>query len=108
MPEFSAGMSEAELVEEYRNERRIEMALEEQRFFDVRRWMIAPDVLDKDAGGINIFLEGDSRTDRDSWRNYRYETTTVQQRGWEDRMYFMPIGRDELNRNSLLKENPGY
>lgn len=108
MPEFSAGMSVAELVEEYRNERRIEMALEEQRFFDVRRWMIAPEVLDEDAGGINIFLEGDSRTDRDTWRNYRYETHTVQQRSWDDKMYFMPIGRDELNRNGLLKENPGY
>ena len=30
-----------ELVELYRNERRVEMAYEEQRFHDVRRWMIA-------------------------------------------------------------------
>jgi starch-binding outer membrane protein, SusD/RagB family len=108
MPELDAGMSLAELEEEYRNERRVEMAFEEQRFFDVRRWMIAPEVLSRNAGGISIFLEGDSRTDPDTWRNYRYETRTIQPRDWHDRLYFMPIGRDELNRNSLLRENPGY
>jgi hypothetical protein len=107
MPEFS-GLSQAALRDEYRNERRIEMAFEEQRFFDVRRWMIAPEVLSKDATGINIFLEGDNRVDRSTWRNYRYETRSIQRRGWNDKLYFMPIHRDELNRNSLLKQNPGY
>jgi starch-binding outer membrane protein, SusD/RagB family len=107
MPEFSAGLGQTALREEYRNERRIEMAFEEQRFFDVRRWMIAPTVLSKNAGGINIFLEGANRIDRNSWRNYRYQTGSIQMRAWNDRMYFMPIHRDELNRNSLLKDAPG-
>ena len=30
------------LMARYRNERNIEMFLEDQRFYDVRRWMIAP------------------------------------------------------------------
>ena len=107
MPEFS-GLDQATLRDEYRNERRVEMAFEEQRFFDVRRWMIAPQVLSKNAGGINIYLDGDSPTDRSTWRNYRYETYDVQQRAWNDKMYFMPIRLDELNRNNLLKQNPGY
>jgi hypothetical protein len=108
MPEFSTAMGQAALRDEYRNERRVEMAFEEQRFFDTRRWMIAPQVLSKDAMGINIYLEGDSPTDRSTWRNYRYETYDIQQRAWADKMYFMPIRLDELNRNSLLKQNPGY
>src|SRR2546430_16056231 len=39
MPDLVAG---PDLRDEYRNERRIEMAFEEHRFFDVRRWIIAP------------------------------------------------------------------
>ena len=107
MPEFS-GLDQATLRNESRNERRVEMAFEEQRFFDVRRWMIAPQVFSKNAGGINIYLDGDSPTNRSTWRNYRYETYDVQQRAWNDKVYFMPIRLDELNRNNLLKQNPGY
>src|SRR5205085_9336156 len=51
MPDLAAGPN---LRDEYRNERRIEMAFEEQRFFDVRRWMTAPQVLSMPATGINI------------------------------------------------------
>ena len=108
MPDLSAALGQAALRDEYRNERRVEMAFEEQRFFDTRRWMIAPQVLSKDAMGINIYLDGDSPTDRSTWRNYRYETYDIQQRAWDNKMYFMPIRLDELNRNSLLKQNPGY
>ena len=95
---------------------RIEMAFEEQRFFDVRRWMIAPEALSKGARGINIFLEGANRIDRGTWKNYRYETRAIQDRAWNNSscqrpsecMYFMPIPRDELNRNALLRQNPGF
>ena len=119
MPDLVAG---ANLRDEYRNERRIEMAFEEQRFFDVRRWMIAPQVLSRPATGINISLTGANRLDRSTWKNYRYQVDTVQDRAWSNKscvldpandfsgvcMYFMPIPRDELNRNGLLKQNPGY
>ena len=108
MPPFSGTLGQAALRDEYRNERRVEMAFEEQRFFDVRRWMTAPQVFSKVAGGINIFLDGTSRTDRTTWHNYRYAVDTVQTRAWNDKMYFMPIRFDELNRNTLLKQNPGY
>lgn len=108
MPPFSAALGQAALRDEYRNERRVEMAFEEQRFFDVRRWMIAPVPSSAPARGINISLSGSSRTDRSTWTNYRYAIDTVQTRAWNDRLYFMPIRLDELNRNTLLKQNPGY
>jgi starch-binding outer membrane protein, SusD/RagB family len=118
MPDLAAGPN---LRDEYRNERRIEMAFEEQRFFDVRRWMTAPQVLSQEARGINIYLRGANRLDRSTWTNYRYETYKVQDRKWSNNackdthsddsavcMYFMPISLDELNRNLLLKQNPGW
>ncbi len=105
MPDLTAGPN---LRDEYRNERRVEMAFEEQRFFDVRRWMIAPQALSRDAVGINIYAQGASPTDRSTWTNVQYETHSIQQRAWLDRMYFMPIPLSELNRNARLKQNPGY
>jgi hypothetical protein len=42
------------LRQRYRNERRIEMALEEQRFFDARRWMIAPTTLGRKTTFIQV------------------------------------------------------
>ncbi|PYP26733.1 MAG: RagB/SusD family nutrient uptake outer membrane protein [Gemmatimonadetes bacterium] len=108
MTPFSAGLGQAALRDEYRNERRVEMVFEEQRFFDVRRWMIAPAVLSKVAGGINIFVEGTSSTDRSTWKNYRYVIDTIQARAWDNKLYFMPIHINEMNRNGLLTQNPGY
>jgi hypothetical protein len=108
MPEFSASMGQAALREEYRNERRVEMAFEEQRFFDARRWMIAPEVFGEDARGIQILVEGTDPTDRSTYHDYQYTPVEIEERAWDDRMYFMPITRDELNRNDLLVQNPGY
>jgi hypothetical protein len=70
--------------------------------------MIAPVELAEDALGSNIFLDGANRVDRSTWRNYRYETRMIQRREWKNELYCMPIHRDELNRNSLLKQNPDY
>src|SRR5690606_28353568 len=56
---FRAGMPEITesgdvLMERYRNERRIEMVFEEQRYHDARRWMIAEETLGQKAGRIEI------------------------------------------------------
>ena len=63
------------------------------------RWPVPP---------VQPLTPGTSRTDRTTWHNYRYAVDTVQTRAWNDKMYFMPIRFDELNRNGLLKQNPGY
>lgn len=108
MPEFDASVTGQELEEAYRNERRIELALEEHRFFDIRRWMIAPDVMDEDAQGINISAEATDRADRSTYTNYQYEVMTYQDRAWDNKMYFFPISAEEMNRNDQLVQNPGY
>ncbi len=43
------------LMDRYRNERRVELAYEEHRFHDARRWMIAPETLGQQVRTINIF-----------------------------------------------------
>ncbi|WP_186754451.1 RagB/SusD family nutrient uptake outer membrane protein [Echinicola salinicaeni] len=106
------------LMERYRNERRIEMAYEEQRYHDCRRWMIPEETLGRKANGINIVGElkpGESlslyRYDPDIY-NYSYQPVNIdpgkENRTWLDKMYFLPIHRDEMNRNGALVQNPGY
>ena len=106
------------LVERYRNERRIEMAYEEQRFHDVRRWMIADETFGRQANIINItgtLKPGQTlstyRYDPELY-NYVYKVQPIdpgkEKRLWLDKMYFMPIHRDELNRNGALVQNPGF
>jgi hypothetical protein len=95
------------LMERYRNERRVELAYEEHRYYDVRRWMIAPTVYE-DAQGV--IVTGDMAADGTiSNRSYAPDPS-VQQRNWNSNnaFYFLPIKLDEMNKNKLLVQNPGY
>jgi hypothetical protein len=88
------------LIDKYRNERRVELVFEQHRYFDVRRWMIAPQVLNRNANGIVIEdpLSGP----------VTYKLNKIQDRAWNNKMYLLPILLDEINRNKNLKQNPLY
>lgn len=103
MPDVPSSETGEELLERVRNERRVELAFEEHRFFDVRRWMIAPDVYE-DGRRISII----GRLNGDGSYTYEYSVETADNRGWDDRAYFLPIWRDEINSNDNLVQNPGY
>ncbi len=120
---FRAGMpavisSGDALKQEYRNERRVEMAFEEQRYHDARRWMIATETLGRKLEFINVtgVLKPGATApvpyhhDETAYK-YNYVTfidNSLENRTWIDKMYFRPISRDEINRNSKLIQNPGY
>jgi hypothetical protein len=89
-----------QLRQDIRHERRIELVFEDQRYFDIRRWMIAPQVI-VDAQGIDIrYHIGETLP--------VYSPINVQRREWKDQSYFMPVKLDEMNRNNLLIQNPLY
>lgn len=120
---FRAGMpaitaTGAALVARYQNERNIEMVCEEQRFYDARRWMIAPTTLGQK---VRIMIINGKLKPGKTVAIYRYDksnydyTYTVQDiesgvenRKWDDKVYFPPIVLSEMNKNSKLKQNPGY
>ncbi|WP_080239693.1 RagB/SusD family nutrient uptake outer membrane protein [Spirosoma rigui] len=108
----------AALRERYRNEKRVEMVFEEQRYHDARRWMIAPATLGRKANTISVtgtLKPGKTVTtykyDPTSY-DYTYKVVDIdpgkENRAWLDKMYFLPISRDEINRNNKLVQNPGY
>ncbi len=106
------------LRDRYRNERRIELAYEEHRYHDARRWMIAPTTLGRGIKSIHV----DAKLKPGATPNipYKYDKTkytytyTVEDntsnetRKWVDKMYYRPIARAEINKNNKLVNNPGY
>lgn len=77
-----------------RNERRVELAFEDHRFWDIRRWKIG-DVV-KDVYGVKVSSTGE------------YTRYLVRNRIWEDKMYLYPISKSEINKNPGLGQNPGW
>jgi starch-binding outer membrane protein, SusD/RagB family len=98
-----AGMpnvADGDLRESIRHERRVELMFEGQRYFDIRRWMTAPRVM-VDAQGIEIrYALGEIKP--------TYKVITVQKRNWKNQSYLLPIRLEEINKNSLLVQNPLY
>lgn len=100
-----------------RQERRVELTYEESRYYDVRRWMIAPETAVKSIKGIMVIARlkpGKTAKkpyihNRDTW-DYHYYVTDLsdrESRKWDNKMYFAPIKRDEIKRNPALVQNPG-
>ncbi len=120
---FRAGMpavtdSGEALKARYRNERQVELAFESHRYHDIRRWMTAPVTVGRKADYISVrgTLKAGKTVNlyRYSTENYDYTYTVLpvdpgtENRNWLDKMYFLPIHRDEINRNEKLKQNPGF
>ena len=81
-------------VERYERERLVELAFENHRFWDVRRWKKGP----------QYFKSVQVATISSSLQLSR---TTVN-RQWNDRYYFYPIPQTELKKNPNLTQNPGW
>ncbi|MCM1449147.1 MAG: RagB/SusD family nutrient uptake outer membrane protein [Clostridiales bacterium] len=103
-----AGIKELTTVdrEKIRHERRVELAFEGHRYWDVRRWRIAEDVLSKPNSGLRYIL--DFRT-----RKYKLEVLdNVDGTSFSPRFpvsnYYFPITLDRTGNNPNLVENPGY
>lgn len=120
---FRAGMPEVTatgqaLIDVYRNERLIELAFEEHRYHDARRWMIPQNTIAEKVKYISIvgkLKPGKTvalyHYDPESF-TYDYDPLELdpgkENRAWDDKMYYLPIHRDEINRNKMLEQNPGY
>jgi hypothetical protein len=93
------------LMTDYRNERRIEMAYEDQRFFDVRRWMIGAEAY-HDVHGVSIVYE--LKPDHTTATIPAITPIVIRPGKWDNKAYFFPITRDEMNKNDKLFQLPGY
>ena len=92
-------MTQEEMREAIQNERRIELAFEGFRFFDVRRWMIADKTENKTMHGFEITRTKDG---------YSGKTIDVRKHVFRKAEYFWPIPYTEIVKNPELIQNPYY
>lgn len=97
------GLSKAEMREKIRHERYIELAFEQKRYWDLRRWKVAEEKLDgKTFHAMYITPHGED--------SYSYEVKPYSQIPYvfQEKMYFMPIPQREMEKNPNLEQNPGW
>ena len=103
MPDFPVEMTKDDFEAKYRNERRVELAFEEHRFFDVRRWKILNET-DGFVTGMRInSLDG----------MLIYTRIKLADRGTNAEKYLMfPLDADEVQKINALTgdnwQNPGW
>jgi hypothetical protein len=113
MPDITS--SGTDLVRDYRNERAIELHLEDHRFYDLMRWKAAPGNIDIPIRGLSIVTmdwTGAQPGDLLGKLSYTYGVIDAAEtrKPWKgDFYYLLPIPRDEIQKsNNALKQNPGY
>ena len=97
------GLSKVEMREKIRHERYIELAFEQKRYWDLRRWKIAEEKLNgKTFHAMYITKIGEDL--------YSYEAKPFSQTPYvfQEKMYFMPIPQREMEKNPNLDQNPGW
>jgi hypothetical protein len=101
MPDLPAGLDQSGMRDAIRRERQVELAFEEHRFYDVRRWMIAMDTENEPAYGVSITKSG-------STLMYQ-KVVALDGRKFEEKHYWLPIPRAEIQSSGeRLDQSPHY
>lgn len=102
MPKLPRGLSQEAFRERVRNERAVELAFEEHRLWDIRRWMIAGQegVMKGTFYGITVTPAGEGG-------EARYQPVVFENRVWHDKMYLHPFLAGEVFKGYLV-QNPGW
>lgn len=105
------GLSQAEMREVIRNERRVEFIYEGLRLNDIRRWKIGEEVMVDSEGYDHTYLKdqsypGDGMGTTADWQ---YVRRIVDIRSFvAPRDYLWPIPQEEMDSNPNMTQNPGY
>lgn len=104
LPDLPAGLTKEEMRDKIRHERRIELAFEHHRFFDVRRWKIAEQTESQWIHGLDIYV-GTLWNDESF-----YKRIGVEERVFEaPKHYLFPIPQAEIDKSRThIPQNPGW
>lgn len=102
IPVLEQGLSKEEMRLAIRKERRVELAFENHRYFDTRRWKIAETTDNGPFKGLNI-NEGASVSDV----NF-YQPVVFENRVFQKKHYLFPVPQSEINKDNALVQNSGW
>ncbi|MBK3516165.1 RagB/SusD family nutrient uptake outer membrane protein [Carboxylicivirga marina] len=97
------GLSQEQLRAAIIRERQVELAFEDHRFWDVRRWRLFDT---SNANAVTEDIYGIEITNTDG--TLSYSKKLVDDRLWDEKMYLYPIPYNETTINSNLGQNPGW
>lgn len=98
LPPLPTGLSQDVMRDKIRHERRVELAFEDHRAWDLRRWMLAVEVLNAPLQGMKITKKQDE--------TFIYEPVKVEDRVFFPKMYFYPIPQNEVMIVEGIVQNP--
>ncbi|HTD94196.1 MAG TPA: RagB/SusD family nutrient uptake outer membrane protein [Chitinophagaceae bacterium] len=102
MPDLPGGLSKDEMRKRIRNERRVELSIEEHRFWDVRRWKIL-DQTDKLVTGMEVIKNPNN--------TFSYNRFITEQRNaWQEKylLFPIPIGEAAIIPDFNTNQNAGW
>lgn len=105
LPELEAGLSQEQMRDKIKHERRIELAFEVHRFFDVRRWLNGPETQGVPVHSMNIY-GGEHLQDPAFYKRIKVEDRVFE----SPKHYFFPIEQKEIDKHEKreLVQNLGW
>ncbi len=97
--QLTTGLTKDQMRLAIRRERRVELAYEGHRFFDVRRWLIAEQTENLQMHGLEVDRAGTQVT---------YKVFDVRKHNFVKAMYLWPLPLTEISKSPELLQNPLY
>lgn len=106
LPPLVAGsLTQDQMRQEIRDQRRIELCFEAKRFYDIIRWQIAKTVMNVDLRGMKITNTVPSNNSG----VWTYTPVGLNHpHVFTDKMYMNPVPQSVIDVNPKLVQNPGY
>jgi starch-binding outer membrane protein, SusD/RagB family len=98
-PDLPAGLTQSQMRDKIRNERRVELVFEEHRFWDVRRWKLGMTYFNGPVNRIKIIKTGSTLT---------HTVEVYENRTYKEFQNVFPIPQFERDKNPKLTQNTGY
>jgi hypothetical protein len=98
IPGIQAGLNQAQMRQKIHHERRVELAEENIRYFDTRRWLIAEKTDSGPFYGMNVNADPPQF----------YQRRVFETRIFRKKYYLFPVYQRYLDRDKNLVQNPGW
>ncbi|TDE17425.1 RagB/SusD family nutrient uptake outer membrane protein [Dyadobacter psychrotolerans] len=103
MPDLPTGLTKEQMRARIWNERAVELAFEDHRWYDIMRWKRGKELVASTMYGMNVV--------RNANGTFTYSKVALAgsfQRVYEDHMHLYPIPRNEVQKSKFIEQNPGW
>jgi hypothetical protein len=100
MPSIATGLNQSQLRDKIRKERILELSLETDRFFDLKRWGVLVDRMNKNADMVGNIKVTTDQIRQSGHPEHNFPFSEIHTR--------VPIPSTEISSNPNLTQNPGY